>query len=119
MATLILEVLEVEVGVAVVPVTLDMVVALNSMNVVLTVVIVVEEVIKEVIMEEAEVEEIMVQVTGKKVFIISDLVTLMLRRSFLVLQKTKRLLIPVLILTSMIIFLLKLQVEMYPLPLKR
>jgi hypothetical protein len=119
MGNRILEVIEGEGGVAVVPVALDMVVALNLMNVVLTVVIVVEEVIKEVIMEEAEVEEIMVQVIGKKVFIISDLVTLMLRRSFLVLQKTRRLLTLVLILTNMITFLLKLQVEMYLLPLKR
>lgn len=119
MVTLILEVLvEAEDGVAaVVQVALDMVAVdvLNLTNVAPMVAIVVEEAIKEA----TTTEGIMVQVIGRTVLISLDLVTITLRRSFLVHQRTKKRHILVSILTSMIIFLLRRPAEMSLLPLKR
>jgi hypothetical protein len=105
------------VGVDVVPVVLVMADVLNLMNVVLMVAIVAEEEEEEVPKVIKVVEEI--KDIGKTVFIILDLVIFTWRKNCLALLTIVKQRIRVLISTSMIIFQLKLQVEMYQLLLKR
>jgi hypothetical protein len=107
------------VGVDVVPVVLVMADVLNLMNVVLMVAIVAEEEEEEVPKVIKVVEEIRIKDIGKTVFIILDLVIFTWRKNCLALLTIVKQRIRVLISTSMIIFQLKLQVEMYQLLLKR
>jgi hypothetical protein len=108
------------VGVDVVPVVLVMADVLNLMNVVLMVAIVAEEEEEEEVPKVIKVvEEIRIKDIGKTVFIILDLVIFTWRKNCLALLTIVKQRIRVLISTSMIIFQLKLQVEMYQLLLKR
>lgn len=112
-----------EVGV-VARITLVMeVTAVNLMNVALmaAIVVVAEELkgIKVAVVVVVVVEEIMALAIGKTVFTTSDLVILMLKRNSLAQLKTRKRRTQVSTLTSMITFLLKLQVEMSLTLLKR